>query len=239
MSRSSSKRTPEFVRSVLPPDLEPVGSSGIASVAQWQCGLSGEFESAAVMLNVRWREFVGSYYLTLFISGDMPVTIGRDLWGEPKKTGECRLYRDADDMYGYGARNGVRGIQIEARFGEELGPRAVVSNSIEVGLPLTHNAGAAGDPWISIDRIERELGAYREGEGELVLTGTPFDPLDEIPVLSTGLARHYTGKSTLETVLRETIPGKGDEYLPFHLGRSFDKINVGRSPMRERSADVR
>ncbi|GEE01776.1 hypothetical protein nbrc107696_22220 [Gordonia spumicola] len=148
--------TPEFVRSVLPPDLEPVGSSGIASVAQWQCGLSGEFESAAVMLNVRWREFVGSYYLTLFISGDMPVTIGRDLWCDRRRRVNAAST---------GTRTTCTGTAHETAFGasrsrrvseRNSAPRAVVSNSIEVGLPLTHNAGAAGDPW-TLDRPESNV----------------------------------------------------------------------------------
>lgn len=230
--------TPEFARSVLPPDLEPVGATGLASVAQWQCALNGEFESAAVMLNVKWGEYVGAYYLALFISGDMPVTIGRELWGEPKKTGECRLYRDADDMYGYGARNGVRGIQIEATFGPDLGPRDLQSYSIEIGGPMAHDATFASDPWISADRIERRFGSYREGSGELTLTGTAYDPLDEIPILSTGVARHYSGDSSLETVARETVPGGRETYLPYVLGRAYDDVYLTRAPQRHRTTAV-
>ncbi|GEE00538.1 hypothetical protein nbrc107696_09840 [Gordonia spumicola] len=227
--------TTEFARSVLPPDLEPLGATGIASVGQWQCGISGEFESAAVALNVTWGEYTGTYYLTLFLSGDMPVTIGRELWGEPKKTGECRLYRDGDDMYGFGSRNGVRGIQIEAAFGPDLGPLELQSNSIEVGGTMTHDAHFASDPWISVDRIERRFDGYREGTGTLTLTGTAWDPLDEIPIVSTGTARHFTGASTLETIVRQSVPGGRDAYLPYVLGRAYDDVFLARSPRRHRS----
>ena len=88
----------------------------------WQSRVCGEFESAALMVYARYGDVVGTYFLTLVVSGDMPVTFGRELWGEPKKLGSSRLYRDGDTMYGYGERNGTRLIAIELDLRPRPGP---------------------------------------------------------------------------------------------------------------------
>ncbi|HGL6719499.1 acetoacetate decarboxylase family protein [Burkholderia contaminans] len=42
--------------------------------------------------------------LYIQVSGDMPVSIGREMWEEPKKTGFAQLYVDGHPMHGYGER---------------------------------------------------------------------------------------------------------------------------------------
>lgn len=227
--------TPEFARSVLPPCLEPDGSRGLATVSRWQSGVCGEFESTAVMLNARWGEFVGTYFLTLVVSGDMPVTIGRELWGEPKKLGSSHLFRDGDDVYAFGERNGTRLVQIDATFSEDLGPQELRSYALEVNGYLGHDATLAADPFVAAFLNTRRFDAVRQGSGRLTLTGTEFDPVDSIPIVSTGRAMHYTGESIYEEVARESLSDR-DMYLPYILGRSFDDLGKFRVPMRHRES---
>ena len=226
--------TPEFARSVLPPCLEPDGARGIVTVSRWQAGVCGEFESTAVMLNAKWGEYVGTYFLTLIVSGDMPVTIGRELWGEPKKLGTSQFYRDGNDVYAYGERNGTRLAQIDATFTEDLGPQEIASYALEVNGYLGHDASLAADPFVAAFLNTRRFGSVREGTGELTLTGTVFDPVDQIPVLATGRALHYTGESIYEEAARETLPDR-ESYLPYILGRSYDDLTKFRQPKRHRS----
>lgn len=225
--------TPEFARSVLPPCLEPDGARGVATVSRWQAGVCGEFESTAVMLNARWGQYVGTYFLTLIVSGDMPVTIGRELWGEPKKLGNTHLYRDGNDVYGYAERNGTRIVQIDASFTEDLGPQQVEGYALEVNGYLGHDASLVADPFVAAFLNTRKFDAVRQGTAELTFTGTEFDPVDEIPVLSTGRALHYTGESVYEESARETIADR-DTYLPYILGRSYDDLTKFRVPRRHK-----
>lgn len=227
--------TAEFARSVLPPCFEPDGARGIATVSRWQAGVCGEFESAAVMLNAKWGDYVGTYFLTLVVSGDMPVTIGRELWGEPKKLGTTQFYRDGNDVYGYAERNGARIVQIDASFSKDLGSQELRSYALEVNGYLGHDASLAADPFAAAFLNTRRFDAVREGEGDLTLTGTAFDPVDEIPILSTGRALHYTGESVYEEAAREQLPDR-ETYLPYILGRSFDDLTKFRVPKRHRAS---
>jgi acetoacetate decarboxylase len=226
----------DFAREVLPPCLEPDEGRGLATVSRWQAGVCGEFESAAVMLWARYGELTGTYFLTLIVSGDMPVTIGRELWGEPKKLGAAHFYRDGDDIYAFGERNGTRVVEIEAAFGPDLGPSEADSKAFELTAPLTHDGGLAGDPALAVFDIRRSLVSSRVGEGELRLNGTPFDPVDEIPILSTGPTAHYTGEASYEEISRDPLTTDPDIYLPYILGRSFDDLALFPRPRRHREA---
>jgi len=225
--------TKEFVREVLPPCFEPAQPRGLVTVGRWQAGVCGEFESAAVMIFARSGDKLGTYFLTLVVSGDMPVTIGRELWGEPKKRGTAHFYRDGNDVYAFGERNGVRLIEIEGSFGSDLGPRDLESNAFELTGSLTHDGGLASDPAALTYRVTRSFTSVREGEASLNLTGTAFDPVDSIPIIAVGKAMHYTGESTYEETERRTLEDR-DRYLPYILGRSFDDLSIFPRPKRHR-----
>jgi acetoacetate decarboxylase len=225
--------TGEFARKVLPPCFDVAEPRGLVTVSHWQAGVCGEFESAAVMLLARYGDVVGTYFLTLVVSGDMPVTLGRELWAEPKKRGSAHFYRDGDDIYAFGERNGTRLVEIEATFGPELGPSSTQTRALELGAQLTHAGHLAGDPFVVVCDVHRSLTSTREGKGTLRLNGTAFDPVDEIPLLAVGRAAHYTGDSSYTEVARHPLPN-GDHFLPFILGRSFDDLSVFPQPARHR-----
>lgn len=226
--------TDEFVRSVLPPCLEPDGARGLVTVSRWQSAVCGEFESTAVMVNARWDKYVGTYFLNLIVSGDMPITLGRQLWGEPKKRGDSQLYRDGDNVYGYCERNGTRIVQIDAVFTEELGPQVQEGYTIEVDGPMGHDASLTGDPFIASFLNGRKLDSLRRGTGDLTLTSSDFDPVGDIPIISIGQALHYTGESFYEEVARTYLSDR-DAYLPYILGRGYDDLSKFRVPLRHRA----
>ncbi len=225
--------TPEFVASVLPPCFEPASNKALATTSMWQSRVCGEFESAALMVYARYGTVVGTYFLTLIVSGDMPVTFGRELWGEPKKLGSARLYRDGDTMYGYGERNGTRLIEIESTFDRDLGPQTNSGHALEITGPLSHRGELLADPVALVFSNDRRLDSVRAGMGTVTLTGTEFDPVGDVPVLSGGAALHYTGEASYEQVSRTAL-ADGDRFLPYILGRSFDDVFQFPRPRRHR-----
>ncbi|KAF5973796.1 acetoacetate decarboxylase [Fusarium bulbicola] len=115
--------TTEYVRSVLPPGLEPGDTpTGHILLATMESKLCGKFDCAIVSLDAKFRGKAGTVMLEIIISNDLPVTWGREVWGEAKKTGTCRLWRSGDWRYAYAERNGVRLIEMQAKFGEDLPP---------------------------------------------------------------------------------------------------------------------
>lgn len=125
--------TPEYVRSVLPPGLEPGDTpTGRILMSTKESKLCGEFDCAIVSLDVKFRGKAGTFMLEILISNDLSVTWGREVWGEAKKTGKCRLWRSGDWRYAYAERNGVRLIEVQAKFCEDLPPRVRDAINFEI-----------------------------------------------------------------------------------------------------------
>lgn len=227
--------TPEFVREVLPPCLSPAEApTGIINVSKWEGEMCGEFGGAIIWIRARHEAVEGLYCLLMLISGDMPVTLGREVWGECKKVGSMDLFRDGPYMFGYGERNGTRLIEVEAEFGPDLGPLKVTDTLYE----LKAQFNATGDG-LQYDPILVELradGAYtnvREGTATVKLTGSRFDPVDEIPIVSVGTATHVIGESCYRAVRQFPQPDH-DTLMPYILGRSYDDLALFRVPQRHR-----
>lgn len=126
--------TPEFVQRVLPPGLEPASRPvGSVCVSTWESKLCGEFECTIVSLQAVHNGVEGKYILTLIVSGDTPVTWGREIWGKIKKTGVTQLYRSGKRRYGFGERKGVRLVEMSAVFEDgELSPNVEESIGYEI-----------------------------------------------------------------------------------------------------------
>ena len=221
--------TPEFVREVLPPCFAAVETPrALARVSRWQSHLCGEFDSAIVGLIARYGDLEGFYTLLMVVRGDMPVTIGRELWGEVKKTGSARLYGHGAAMYGYAERNGTRLVEIEAELGPDLGPATSDDYALELkAFPAADGVGLQYDPLVVALRAQSAYTSVREGTGRLTLTGTPWDPVNTIPVVRVGVARHVNGTSLYKCVRQEVLPDR-DAYLPYVYGRHYDDFALFR-----------
>ncbi|MDE1166166.1 MAG: acetoacetate decarboxylase family protein [Pseudomonas sp.] len=223
----------EFLRAVLPPCFDlPEQPIAIASVSRWQSELCGEFDCGIISLKCRYQELEGTTMLVLIVSGDMPVTIGREMWGEAKKTGSAQVYLDGHQAYGFCERNGARLIEIEAEFGADLGPASNQAWDFEIkAVPHSSGYGLQHDPILNCMRNQENLRVRRLGTGTLKLNGTALDPLHTIPVVSVGAAYYSEGESSW-TVPRLAVLPDRDAYLPFVYGQKFDDFRLFRKPAR-------
>ena len=63
----------------------PRGTSGFVQIGTSKAtNLEVEFEVASIHLAASHQGVEGWYHLTMLLTGDMPITIGRELWGEAK-----------------------------------------------------------------------------------------------------------------------------------------------------------
>ncbi|KAG4438548.1 hypothetical protein IFR05_005972 [Cadophora sp. M221] len=84
--------TPDFIASVLPPGFEAQEQpTGHIVLSGMEIKLCGEFDCVIVTMDVKYQGRSGTYMLEIIISGDSPVTWGREVWGECKKTGTYYL----------------------------------------------------------------------------------------------------------------------------------------------------
>ncbi|SDP74610.1 acetoacetate decarboxylase family protein [Desulforhopalus singaporensis] len=234
--------TPEYIKSVLAPCFE-MGDQplGWAHVGKWQSDMCGEFDCGIIYFPVKYKALSGKVYegttmMTLFVGNDMPVSIGREMWGEGKKTATAQLLYDGDEVYGYVERNGVRIIQISAKLGADQGPQPTVkADDFEFKCqPHVTGYGIQNDPIILNMHAEDTYRVYKEGTGELILTGTNVDPLDEIPIVKVNGVTYSEGASIWTIPFHDVLVGKGEEFLPYMYGQKYDDFRLLEKPMRWR-----
>ncbi len=214
----------DFLTSILPPCFEPSRTSRIAKVqvSRWQSLRSG-FDCAVVDLPARHGDFEGWYHLTHLISGDMPITVGREMWGEAKKRGEMSLTVDGNKAYGYGERNGVRLIEIEAELEEDTGPVVNLQNRIELKAFLSSDGqGLQYDPIVLRLEQNEYIDKLRPGKGTVTFRSSSADATGTIPVSKIVAVQHEVGTSTMGVLGEFPVAESREEYIPYVWGRSYD-----------------
>ncbi|KAK1842596.1 hypothetical protein CCHR01_14783 [Colletotrichum chrysophilum] len=217
--------TPEFIKSVISPGFEPGDEPrGHLSLGTMESRLCGEFDCVMVSIDVKFRGRHGTHMLELIISGDTPVTWGREVWGEVKKTGICRMWRSGSYRYAYAERNGVRLIELVGEFGDDLPARKREATAFEIkAYPHSMGKGLQWEPRVNILTVVEEDTRRSVGKGRLAVRGTSSDPLHSIPILSIGDMEYVSGKADY-TVVEEHELGCGQAYLPYLVGRHYDDL---------------
>src|SRR3990172_8554867 len=115
--------TPEAVRALLPPPLEPtpeaIGSAWVGEIGNSNC--AGPFLGAAVYIRASYRDVVGNYCVTMPISTDTAVIFGRELYGEPKKLAKIIFEHQGEHVWGSAERYDIRYMSLRGRI-EGAGP---------------------------------------------------------------------------------------------------------------------
>ncbi len=221
--------TPEFVREVLPPCLEPPAEPrGVVALSfgreEWNGvpTVAEEENVGGVWLWAKRDGVEGLYSLTVVVSGDMNVTTGRESWGMPKKRGESAFLHDGEQLYGYTERRGTRLIEVAATLGTELEPFAEECPLFELkGWIAPDGDGLQDDPSLVVFDTRTSYKRARCMEAALRLTGTLEDPVGDIPLVSVDEGLFYAGVETYRFRERVVLPDR-DAYRPYIYGRQYD-----------------
>ncbi|MBS1842786.1 MAG: acetoacetate decarboxylase family protein [Actinobacteria bacterium] len=231
--------TESFVEAVLPPVFEPVDRPvGLVRVHQMRSGMCGDFSACTTVLRAKYGSVEGQYCLAMFISEDMPVSVGREFWGEPKKIGVGSFFRDGDQVVAVGSRYGCRLVEIEAELGEDVGPLTADDNALEIKAWMSPDGGLMAPPVVFVHHVNSRLDWVREGTAKVELRSGEGDPLGEIPIVATGTARHYAGEVTYEAGPTTPIED-GESVLPYIYGRAYDDLAAMPAPARFREQPAR
>lgn len=223
---------PDFVEHVLPPCLKPAPGDARGQVNMWKC--FGDFEAfdvCEVSLAAQFRDIVGMYQLLFLVSGDMPVTVGRELWGEAKKRGEVHFAFEGTKVRAGGDRHGMRLVEIEADVNQPAAPDEEAGRSTDIQIKTILDPSGMKlhfDPRVLTSTRAVSKIVARTGTGTLTLKGTERDPIGEIPIRSTvgeviySVARIQFVDHKEWDALAEG--GERDDYVPYVIGRNYDWV---------------
>lgn len=98
----------ENVREVIPQPLEPNGNEVIAWVSNFPMSTQGAFHEAALYVQVKYGDHEGVYEPFLYVTNEVPLTAGREIWGFQKKLANIRLILEREQVKGTVERAGVK-----------------------------------------------------------------------------------------------------------------------------------
>jgi len=224
------KTTWEYAKSVLPPIFEPLGDEeagtcdAYANVTQYESAYCGTFDGAIVSILCKYGDIEGYWMLTEIISPELPVAIGRELWGEVKKNGNGRIWRAGANVRATGDRRGIQVMEINADItGPDHGPHVVDSNGFDIKMfPHSNGRGLQYPPLLNIWDIKYEYTSYREGTATLEWGHSKWDPTDTIPIVSVDKAidAQFAGYWPLGQQIELEDPD--NIYAGYMWGRGFD-----------------
>jgi acetoacetate decarboxylase len=214
------RTTPETVRRLLPPPLEPTAEPlVVVGIGRWQSSLIGDYAGASVYLAARHAGVEGGYALAMWMDTEPAVTFGRDVFGEPKKLADVRLFRDGDRFRAHLERHGTRLVELEAQITNWTGAGREERVAFNFrSRTAAHGAGLDGPAVLTRATFETEIKRGGVGTGSIVLRGTEHDPLTEIEIVSIASASFQEHDIAARCEVVDTVPA--DEFLPYHHGRS-------------------
>lgn len=218
--------TEAFIRSVLPPSLEPSDTfTGLITISTWQSNVCGSFELSSVSVRCKSDGVDGYWILHLIVSTPFAITWGRETWGEVKREGSARLHWNGKRLSAFAERKGVRLIELEAEFTQELPAEDAESFDFEAkAFPDAKGDDLESDPKLITLKVNDRYEKYASGEGKLTLRGTLSDPLHTIPIVSVGQFLHMSGSSNWSYVSERRLCSSKD-YLPYFVFRHYETLS--------------
>jgi acetoacetate decarboxylase len=220
--------TPEAVRALLPPPLEPtpeaLGTASVGEIANSNC--VGPFTAAALYLRARYEDIVGNYCIAMAASTPEAVTFGREFYGEPGKPARLVFDRQGEFVWGSAERHDIRYLSLRGRLVERspAGRQATSSFHFKF-MPRGDTSGFDGRPLLVHVTADAKIDKAERGRGEIIFRDSPHDPLDDIPVTQVIEALYTEGQIYKSArVLCEVDP---DAFLPYAFA-GLDALDVMR-----------
>lgn len=214
---------PDFIRSVLPPPLEPAAHA-LGSVALSEFGTStcfGAFSGGAVTVRCRYRDIEGQYGLAMPMSTDTAVIFGRELYAEPKKLARVSVERDEATARATAERFGISLVSLRARLQERVADGVSEVNNFYFKFTLrADGSGLDHDPLLVCVTNKTTVRNGWRGAGEARFGESPHDPLADLPVLNIIGALWSEGETS--TLGRTLASVPAERFLPYAFAKMDD-----------------
>jgi acetoacetate decarboxylase len=200
------RTTPDAVARFLPSQLELLEPRAIIHIyrmhdAEW----FGRYGESAVHIPVRHAASAttGAYSPLLFVESDGAVAAGREIYGQPKKSGEIELGAIGDLLVGRVRRNGIEVITATMPYKQQaadLEELEALGFRTNINLKVVPAVDGPGDAIRELTARELEDIVVHEvwrGPGTVELRPNAQAPVHLLPVLEVEVAFHWRADFTL------------------------------------------
>src|SRR5699024_6672401 len=78
------------------------------------------YMDAGIIIQARYKDVVGGYYIFEYEDDDAAIATGRELWGYPKKLGHKTLERKGNKIKGTASRRGIKLMELELNLDSDM-----------------------------------------------------------------------------------------------------------------------
>jgi len=218
--------TPEFVREVLPPPLEPTAAPLVTISMQ----ITDQYKGMTCLVASRYKNIEGNFGLGYVMNSDTAVIFGRELWGEPKKVGKTKITRNGDELIGTVERYGQELIRIKATVKQaKTAPATTVMECFHFKYSIKPDATGIEDVRLVNVTFKSQVQALEVCEvNQIKLTETVMDVYGNIPIVKI-IGGSYSQYDTMGSgkYLAEV---DAEAFLPYAFANHDDyRITVTRS----------
>jgi acetoacetate decarboxylase len=217
----------EYIRAILPPCFDSTGNNVLSlTIAKYRSLYDGDFDLFALTASSMFKGVEGVYMPLLYVSRDVAVFGGREIWGERKRFGQVELNYHGSEMYGCVEKDGLRLVEVNANLGKNEGPRKSCRRCFWLkAFPSAMGYGFDKPPIVVERTGYSEVCVYKEGTASLTLRGTVLDPLDEIPVVNIIGSIYTEGYAGALEPYKAHIIERPDEIYAIWSGWSFETLS--------------
>jgi acetoacetate decarboxylase len=190
ITRMTFRTSPEVLRALVPPPLEPDGSGHMTvAFADFEVvgEIGGTYNEAYLSVPVKLGEQRGSYMPLLYLDNALAIIAGREVFGYNKVGAEVNIVEQGSAVRGTVIREGKTLIEMTVQLGDPIPPPPLVPASPTYNLKLIPPAAQGAAPDVkqltALVRTGLEIKELRPGMGTLTLASLPTEPLGSIPVL--------------------------------------------------------
>lgn len=218
---------PETIARLLPKPLKPASRPLVnAFVADYPAtNFCPPYREAGLFVLADYNGQLGNYCLSMPITSDIGMAMGREVCGLPKKMADISLNRSEQTFEGGISRHGIDFFSVKAtmedRFNDgEAG--GILEQYYGKDIPLYNikyaNAvdGSGFDlmPALVAQRLVSDVKVYKAAEASITFAESPHDPWSELEVVNMLGAVYTVSTNVLEkgTVLEQLHPM---EFLPY------------------------
>ena len=226
----------EVVEKLLPPPLKPsalpVGAVFVANYPKTNFGV--KYLESALFLLAQHNGEEGAYCLSMPVTNDIALILGRETFGYPKKMAEIGFEREGDDISGWTERHSIRFFEVKATLNGEfndVGVQQMITEEMKSNpdvtvynfkyFPAPDRVGFDYNPRLVKEVVQRKNKSIEMGKAELKFRQSDHDPWADVEIVRVYGAIYTVGDNIM---LPGSVVAETDqvEFSPF----AFMKLDV-------------